>query len=304
MSLVAAACSAALLHPTEAQQSTSSASAGGLEEIVVSARRREENLQDVPISIVALSSESLELRGVQQLSDVGLQVPNVVLMGGGATGETSGNFHMRGIPGIATYVDGVWQSSDAGLMTMNVVEVERIEVLRGPQGTLFGKNSTGGAIEYVTKLPANEFAAKIELTGGSTTGRTSSHPPTCRSRRTSSSSSRALSSNATDSSRARPRVANSAISMTLCSAATSLWTPSDDVTFRFVAESTEIERNGSARTLEEIRLHQSPAACLQLGRLSIHESHARVGVSEAAPSASGKRCRTSRTTATCPICCA
>ena len=120
----------------------------------------------MPISIVALSSESLELRGVQQLSDVGLQVPNVVLMGGGATGETSGNFHMRGIPGIATYVDGVWQSSDAGLMTMNVVEVERIEVLRGPQGTLFGKNSTGGAIQYVTKLPADEFGAKVELTGG------------------------------------------------------------------------------------------------------------------------------------------
>ncbi len=135
LSLVAAACSAALLQPSEAQQTPSGASSGGLEEIVVSARRREENVQDVPISIVALGSEQLELRGIQQLSDLSLQVPNIVLMGGGATGETSGNFHMRGIPGIATYVDGVWQSSDAGLMTMSVVEVERVEVLRGPQGT-------------------------------------------------------------------------------------------------------------------------------------------------------------------------
>jgi iron complex outermembrane recepter protein len=157
-----------LMAPTWAQQPERPSAAQGsvLEEVVVSARRREESLQDVPISIVALNSEALEMRSIQRLEDMGLHVPNIVLMGGGATGETSGNFHMRGIPGIATYVDGVWQSTDAGLMTMNVVEVERIEVLRGPQGTLFGKNSTGGAIQYVTKVPGEEFGAKIEFAAG------------------------------------------------------------------------------------------------------------------------------------------
>ena len=254
LSLVAAACSAALLQPTEAQQAPSGASAGGLEEIVVSARRREENVQDVPISIVALGSEQLELRGIQQLSDIGLQVPNIVLMGGGATGETSGNFHMRGIPGIATYVDGVWQSSDAGLMTMNVVEVERVEVLRGPQGTLFGKNSTGGAIQYVTKLPADEFAAKIELTGGEYDRRdvvASVDVPLAEN----------LAAKLTGAQLYRDGFVTSRTTGRKFGDIDDrlfrgdfVWTPSDDVTFRFIAESSDLDRNGSARTLEEIRL--------------------------------------------------
>jgi iron complex outermembrane receptor protein len=253
LSLIAAACAAAL-SPLQAQQQPAGANAGGLEEVVVSARRREENVQDVPISIVALSAESLELRGVQQLSDLGLQVPNIVLMGGGATGETSGNFHMRGIPGIATYVDGVWQSSDAGLMTMNVVEVERVEVLRGPQGTLFGKNSTGGAIQYVTKLPAQEFGAKIELTGGEYDRRdvvASVDVP--------------LSDNLAAKITGAQLYRDGFVTSTTTGRKFGdiddrlfrgdfLWTPSEDVTFRFIAESSDLDRNGSARTLEEIRL--------------------------------------------------
>ncbi len=254
LSLVAAACSTALLHPIEAQQAASGANAGGLEEIVVSARRREENLQDVPISIVALNSEALELRGVQQLSDVGLQVPNVVLMGGGATGETSGNFHMRGIPGIATYVDGVWQSSDAGLMTMNVVEVERIEVLRGPQGTLFGKNSTGGAIQYVTKLPADEFGAKIELTGGEYDRLdvvASVDVPLGESLAMKLTGAQ-LTRDGFITSKTTGRKTGDIDDRLF--RGDFVWTPTDDLMFRFVAESTDLDRNGSARTLEEIRL--------------------------------------------------
>lgn len=253
LSLVAVACAAALAK-VDAQQPASGASVGGLEEIVVSARRRDENVQDVPISIVALSSESLELRGVQQLSDIGLQVPNVVLMGGGATGETTGNFHMRGIPGIATYVDGVWQSSDAGLMTMSVVEVERVEVLRGPQGTLFGKNSTGGAIQYVTKLPASEFGAKIELTGGEYDRRD-----------VVASVDLPISDNLVAKLTGAQLYRDGFITSLTTGRKFGdiddrlfrgdfLWTPSEDVAFRFIAESTDIDRNGSARTLEEIRL--------------------------------------------------
>jgi iron complex outermembrane recepter protein len=254
LSLVAAACSAALLQPSQAQQAPSGANAGGLEEIVVSARRREENVQDVPISIVALGSEQLELRGIQQLSDLSLQVPNIVLMGGGATGETSGNFHMRGIPGIATYVDGVWQSSDAGLMTMSVVEVERVEVLRGPQGTLFGKNSTGGAIQYVTKLPANEFGAKIELTGGEYDRRdvvASVDVPIADNLVTKLTGAQ-LYRDGFITSRTTGRKFGDIDDRLF--RGDFLWTPSDDVTFRFIAESSDLDRNGSARTLEEIRL--------------------------------------------------
>src|SRR5688572_25628113 len=253
LSLLAAACSTALLQPIEGQQPASGASAG-LEEIVVSARRREENLQDVPISIVALNSEALELRGVQQLSDVGLQVPNVVLMGGGATGETSGNFHMRGIPGIATYVDGVWQSSDAGLMTMNVVEVERIEVLRGPQGTLFGKNSTGGAIQYVTKLPANEFGAKMELTAGELDRLdvvASVDVPLGESLAMKLTGAQ-LTRDGFITSKTTGRKTGDIDDRLF--RGDFVWTPTDDLMFRFVAESTDLDRNGSARTLEEIRL--------------------------------------------------
>jgi iron complex outermembrane receptor protein len=254
LSLVAGACSAALLQPIEAQQPAGGASASGLEEVVVSARRREENLQDVPVSIVALSSEALELRGVQQLSDVGLQVPNVVLMGGGATGETSGNFHMRGIPGIATYVDGVWQSSDAGLMTMSVVEVERIEVLRGPQGTLFGKNSTGGAIQYVTKLPANEFGAKVELTGGEYDRLdvvASLDVPLAESLAMKLTGAQ-LTRDGFITSKTTGRKTGDIDDRLF--RGDFAWTPTDDLMFRFVAESTDLDRNGSARTLEEIRL--------------------------------------------------
>jgi iron complex outermembrane receptor protein len=253
LSLIATACAAALSPSVQAQQQNGAA-ASGLEEVVVSARRREENVQDVPISIVALSGESLELRGVQQLSDLGLQVPNIVLMGGGATGETSGNFHMRGIPGIATYVDGVWQSSDAGLMTMSVVEVERIEVLRGPQGTLFGKNSTGGAIQYVTKLPGQELGARLELSMGEYDRRdviASADVPLGDNVYAKFTGAQ-LYRDGFITSRTTGRKFGDIDDRLF--RGDFLWTPSDNVTFRFIAESSELDRNGSARTLEEIRL--------------------------------------------------
>ena len=66
---------------------------------------------------------------------------------------------MRGVPGVAVYVDGIDQTNAIGLFTMGVVEVDRIEVLRGPQGTLFGNSALGGAVQYVTRRPAEEFGA-------------------------------------------------------------------------------------------------------------------------------------------------
>jgi outer membrane receptor protein involved in Fe transport len=138
----------------------------GLEEIVVTATRREQNLQEVPISIVAITGDNLELRGIENLEEVSQGVPNVVITGGGGgTGGT--NFRMRGIPNVSTYIDGVWQVGTAGFLTQEFVDIDRVEVLRGPQGTSFGRDSMGGAVRIWTKRPAEEFGGNISATTGS-----------------------------------------------------------------------------------------------------------------------------------------
>ena len=140
--------------------------AGGLEEIVVTATRREQNLQDVPISIVAVTGDSLQLRGLDSLERVSQAIPNLIVTGGGGgTGQT--NFTVRGIPNVGTYVDGVWQVGTNGLLTEGFVDIDRIEVLRGPQGTEFGRDSSGGAIRIWTKKPSDTYNADVSATVGS-----------------------------------------------------------------------------------------------------------------------------------------
>jgi iron complex outermembrane receptor protein len=139
---------------------------GALEEILVTATRRELNLQDVPISVVAITGEDLEMRGIDTVEELSATVPNLNIIGGLAGPGTTA-FTVRGIPRVGTYIDGVWQVGTNGLLTRNLVELERVEVLRGPQGTLYGRDSTGGAIRLVTKRPADEFAAQIGATVGS-----------------------------------------------------------------------------------------------------------------------------------------
>ena len=156
--MLASVLPAVVVFPSFAQE--------GLEEIVVTATRREENLQQVPISIVAVTGDSLELRGLDSLERVGQAIPNLVITGGG--GGTSGtSFTVRGIPNVGTYVDGVWQVGTAGLLTQEFVDIDRIEVLRGPQGTTFGRDSTGGALRIWTKKPSQEFGADLTGTLGS-----------------------------------------------------------------------------------------------------------------------------------------
>ncbi len=141
------------------------AASAQLEEIVVTAQRRETNLQQTPISIQAFSGEALELSGIKQGRDLGIMVPNVVLNPAGGGGPGGGSFYIRGLPGVGIYVDGVWQG-DAGLLESDFVETERVEVLRGPQGTLFGRNTNGGAVNITTRKPGDEFGGRMRLRMG------------------------------------------------------------------------------------------------------------------------------------------
>ena len=137
----------------------------GLEEVIVTATRRALNLQEVPISVVAVTGEELELRGLETMENLSATIPNLSIIGGLAGSSTTA-FSVRGIPNVGVYIDGIWQVGNAGLLTRNLVELERVEVLRGPQGTLYGRDSTGGAIRLVTKRPAEEFGASFSATVG------------------------------------------------------------------------------------------------------------------------------------------
>jgi iron complex outermembrane recepter protein len=134
-----------------------------LEEVIVTATRRETSLQDTPLSIQAFTAEQLELGGITNGRDLGIMVPNVVLNPG--TGGAQSSFYIRGLPGVGLYVDGVWQDG-FGFQQSNFVEMERVEVLRGPQGTLFGRNTNGGAVNMTTRRPADEFGARVRLDVG------------------------------------------------------------------------------------------------------------------------------------------
>ena len=145
-----------------------------LEEVVVTARKREETLQETPVAVSAFTSESLEELGMTNISDLTKVVPNVdMYSGNGTTG--SGNVFIRGIgarntgvnfdSGVGIYVDGVYVSRADGAVLDNV-DVQSVQVLRGPQGTLFGKNTTGGAILYTTNKPNEEYGGNAEVRVG------------------------------------------------------------------------------------------------------------------------------------------
>jgi iron complex outermembrane receptor protein len=145
-----------------------------LEEIIVTAERRELSLQQTPISVVAFTGESLDLRGVRDMFDVATITPNLEIKGSRGTGNTSPTFEIRGISGgggatgersVGFYVDNVFMPRTTGPV-MRVLDVERVEVLRGPQGTLFGRNSTGGAIRVFSKQPGPERDGYVKVTAG------------------------------------------------------------------------------------------------------------------------------------------
>lgn len=163
---------ALLAAPADSKEEPSNA---GLEEVIVTAQKRSESLQDAPISIVALSSETLELRGIQSLTDLQSDVPGLIPSrhpNSAATvrlflrGIGQGNDQITYDPKVAYYVDGVYMARFQGLAA-EVAELERIEVLRGPQGTLYGRNTTGGAINFITRAPRlGELGFRQDLTAG------------------------------------------------------------------------------------------------------------------------------------------
>ncbi len=136
-----------------------------LEEVVVTARRRSEDLQQVPISIASLSASDLNLRGIGNVGALDHAIVNFSPAPYGFFGTEQARFRVRGLPNVGVYVDGIAYQEQFGFFA-DLVELDRVEVLRGPQGTLFGKNSLGGAIQYVTKEPADRFGARFSTTAG------------------------------------------------------------------------------------------------------------------------------------------
>jgi len=165
---------ATLAWSQEAPQSKQDPSQGGLEEVIVTAEKRAENLQVTPLSITALSGELLAERNITNVLGYAEYVPNLTvnpIMGS----ATAASVYIRGVgyanteayvdSPVATYVDGVLypRPNVAGL---ELIDIAQVEVLRGPHGTLFGRNTTGGALNITTRGPSDEFQFKQNLQYG------------------------------------------------------------------------------------------------------------------------------------------
>lgn len=156
------------------QMASAQEGAGALEEVMVTARRRTESLQDVPVSVTTFSGSDIENIGITDVSHISELTPNLVIQPN--TGGNDGVLVcMRGLcrtdftitedPMVGIYVDGVYVGKSIGSL-FDVTELERVEVLRGPQGTLYGKNTLGGAVLLHTRKPSGEWGGTATLTGG------------------------------------------------------------------------------------------------------------------------------------------
>ncbi len=151
------------------------AEAAVLEEVIVTARKREESLQDTPISITAFSASSLEEANMVDLRDIGKYTPGMSFTSYGMGSNEAGAIFLRGIgqsdhmvttdPGVGLYIDGVYVGRNQGA-ALDLLDLERVEVLRGPQGTLFGKNTIGGAVNVISRKPTGTAGGHVSLTAG------------------------------------------------------------------------------------------------------------------------------------------
>ncbi|MDJ0794441.1 MAG: TonB-dependent receptor [Woeseiaceae bacterium] len=164
-----------LAAPATAQEASASMQSASLEEIVVVAQKREQNIMDVPVAITAVTGAQIEASGIKDMIDLQQNVPGLIVSGSQTT--TTSNFSIRGIgstsnnfgveSSVGLYVDGVYRSRQSSLIN-ELVDVEAVEVLRGPQGTLFGKNTAAGAIQVRTVAPSTEsYDGFLDVTMGS-----------------------------------------------------------------------------------------------------------------------------------------
>lgn len=160
-------------YAQEAASQSSDEQQGGLAEIVVTAQKRVENLQDVPIAVSAVNAAQIDASYSRDISELGALVPNVVI--DTLYGISTPIIAIRGVqlndgektfdPAVAVYLDGVYLSTTTGAL-LTTFDAEAVEVLRGPQGTLFGRNTIGGLVHVRRKEPTGEFGGKASLTYG------------------------------------------------------------------------------------------------------------------------------------------
>jgi len=148
-------------------------SSAGIEEIVVTARKREESIQSSPVSITAFTGEALEKQSIGDLADIGEATPNLLFSQNSS--KDNPRIYIRGVgsddslltidPGVGIYVDGVYIARTVAL-NLDLLDVERVEVLRGPQGTLYGRNTIGGAINITTTKPSGDWGSHVKANVG------------------------------------------------------------------------------------------------------------------------------------------
>jgi iron complex outermembrane receptor protein len=171
------ALSGGAMGAAHAQDSAGAAAAtadGNIEKVVVTARRREETLQDVPVSVTAFTADQLSKQGVQDVVGLATTLPNTTLKASRATNSTLTAF-IRGVgqadplagfeSGVGIYIDDIYLARPQAAVA-DIYDVERIEVLRGPQGTLYGRNTIGGAVKYVTRKLAPRTDVRLKATVG------------------------------------------------------------------------------------------------------------------------------------------
>lgn len=140
-----------------------------LEEIVVTAQKREQSMQDIPVAVTAMDAAAIESRRISQVTDISLFAPNVEIVDS-PTNTTAATIAIRGASqinpaltwesSVGIYLDGVFIGKNLGSI-FDIAELERVEVLRGPQGTLYGKNTVGGAVNLITRKPSGELSGSI-----------------------------------------------------------------------------------------------------------------------------------------------
>jgi iron complex outermembrane receptor protein len=141
-----------------------------VEEVVVTAQRREENILDVPIAIQVVTAQAIEEHGLEDVQRLADEVPSLIVSGQSQTGGGL-NLFIRGIgssvgePAVGFYIDEIYVPTSSGF-TAQFIDTERVEVLKGPQGTLWGRNTTGGALHYITRKPGDKFEIKAQAEAG------------------------------------------------------------------------------------------------------------------------------------------